>query len=222
MTDQEHKPHLTGGEEANSHLKASLAERLADVRKSLGLSQKEFAREAGMSLATLQNAEFGTNFELPASFYAFLIDQGISFDWFFKNEGEMYRLPSGGINDKDYVSIGRKGLAEEYQELQRSKKLDKMLMWECGLGSAILAVLQPADYGKGMVALLIALLSLAIPWYKHREYVSIIEEAFADRSQNQDNLLAGLAYMRDPDISSTERKLRCELIRKSVNISRQN
>ena len=75
--------------------KREIGKRLRKVRKSLGLSQGEFANMAGVSAGTISQYERG-NTEIPVSFLEYLNKKhGISSNWVLFGTGMMKTAGKG-------------------------------------------------------------------------------------------------------------------------------
>ena len=71
-----------------------MAERLRELRNALGLTQEQFAKELGVSFATINRYEKGKR--LPdAEFLQILIDRyRVNLNWLFTGKGPMFLMNS--------------------------------------------------------------------------------------------------------------------------------
>ncbi len=101
------------------NLKGFIHERLKIIRKTLGLSQSEFAKQLGKTLKTIQRWESG-QYNIPESALRLISRTfNISLKWLTEGEGEMF-LPKESVEDLvalPVIYIPGKSLQGAFREL---------------------------------------------------------------------------------------------------------
>lgn len=99
-------------------------DRLKEIRKELGYTQKEMAKECGIAYATLQRYEKGAEFPAGALFLR-IAECGYNLDWVLT--GGSVKMISDCVPRKD---VEPKGIIEEWLQDIRKKEAntDRILM----------------------------------------------------------------------------------------------
>ena len=82
-----------------------LAERLRKLRNTLGLTQEQFAKELGVSFATVNRYEKGKRAP-DAEFFQVLVDRyKVNLNWLFTGKGPMFLVDSAKQADSELFEI---------------------------------------------------------------------------------------------------------------------
>ena len=82
-----------------------MAERLRKLRNALGLTQEQFAKELGISFATVNRYEKGKR-SPDAEFFQVLVDRyKVNLNWLFTGEGPMFLATSVEHSDSELFKV---------------------------------------------------------------------------------------------------------------------
>jgi len=109
----------------------AFGDRLKEVRKEMGYTQKEMAKECGIAYATLQRYEKGAEF--PAgSLFLKIAELGYNLDWLLTG-GSVKKIADCIPRDK-VCSMEPKGIVEEWlQEVREKEGQDGRIVMELSL-----------------------------------------------------------------------------------------
>jgi transcriptional regulator with XRE-family HTH domain len=104
-----------------------IPERLAELRRALGLNQRDFAGRLGISQKTAQRSEADER-ELTASDLLAIREMGGNIDWVLSGEGQMIRAADKGFDDTPNPLAGTPPMTtlpvDEVQRLYRRTRLE--------------------------------------------------------------------------------------------------
>ena len=90
-----------------------MKDRLKKLRKSLGLTQQEFADRIGIKRNTLANYELGRNVPIDAVLTLIVREYSVSEEWLRTGEGEMF---SASMNDEIDAVVSKYHLNEKAKQ----------------------------------------------------------------------------------------------------------
>ncbi len=102
--------------------------RLKQLRKAIGLSQKEMANRLNIAVSTYQHYERGER-TAPISLIPALTAIGVSSEWLLNGTGEIFQQQNNPhVNDTNIVEMKHIELVKKFKDQQRAVSINEILI----------------------------------------------------------------------------------------------